>query len=134
MLALSPPPPKRAFAAFWAAELFQGALLQAGDLDLADAQDAGALLLGQALVEPEEDRYGTQFSTYAVPKIAGEIRRYLRDNGLIKVGRSLREQSIRRRRMVTRVPFPSWERTVRRSMKLSMMVKPMPLRSGPPVV
>ncbi len=38
--------------------------------------------------------YGTQFSTYAVPKIAGEIRRYLRDNGLIKVGRNLREQSI----------------------------------------
>lgn len=38
--------------------------------------------------------YGTQFSTYAVPKIAGEIRRYLRDNGLIKVGRSLREQGI----------------------------------------
>ena len=37
--------------------------------------------------------YGTQFSTYAVPKIAGEIRRYLRDNGLIKVGRGLREQS-----------------------------------------
>ena len=38
--------------------------------------------------------YGTQFSTYAVPKIAGEIRRYLRDNGLIKVGRNLREQSV----------------------------------------
>ncbi len=38
--------------------------------------------------------YGTQFSTYAVPKIAGEIRRYLRDNSLIKVGRTLREQSI----------------------------------------
>lgn len=38
--------------------------------------------------------YGTQFSTYAVPKIAGEIRRYLRDNGLIKVGRGLREQGI----------------------------------------
>lgn len=38
--------------------------------------------------------YGTQFSTYAVPKIAGEIRRYMRDNGLIKVGRALREQSI----------------------------------------
>jgi len=38
--------------------------------------------------------YGTQFSTYAVPKIAGEIRRYLRDNGAIKVGRGLREQSM----------------------------------------
>ena len=39
-----------------------------------------------------------------------------------------------RRRMVTRVPFPSWDRTARRSMKLSMIVKPMPLRSSPPVV
>ena len=38
--------------------------------------------------------YGTQFSTYAVPKIAGEIRRYLRDSGALKVGRSIREQSL----------------------------------------
>jgi len=37
--------------------------------------------------------FGTQFSTYAVPKIAGEIRRFLRDNGPVKVGRGLREQS-----------------------------------------
>ena len=37
--------------------------------------------------------YGTQFSTYAVPKIAGEIRRYLRDSGALKVGRGIREQS-----------------------------------------
>lgn len=36
--------------------------------------------------------YGTQFSTYAVPKIAGEIRRFLRDDGAIKVGRSVREK------------------------------------------
>lgn len=37
--------------------------------------------------------YGTQFSTYAVPKIAGEIRRFLRDDGAVKVGRTLREQA-----------------------------------------
>ena len=37
--------------------------------------------------------YGTQFSTYAVPKIAGEIRRFLRDDGTVKVSRSLKEQS-----------------------------------------
>ena len=37
--------------------------------------------------------YGTCFSTYAVPKIAGEIRRFLRDDGAVKVGRNLREQS-----------------------------------------
>lgn len=36
--------------------------------------------------------YGTQFSTYAVPKISGEIRRFLRDDGAIKVGRTLREK------------------------------------------
>ncbi|MBS6310076.1 MAG: sigma-70 family RNA polymerase sigma factor [Firmicutes bacterium] len=36
--------------------------------------------------------YGTQFSTYAVPKIAGEIRRFLRDDGPMKVGRTLRER------------------------------------------
>ena len=36
--------------------------------------------------------YGTQFSTYAVPKIAGEIRRFLRDDGPIKVGRTMREK------------------------------------------
>ena len=37
--------------------------------------------------------YGTQFSTYAVPKIAGEIRRFLRDDGTVKVSRSIKEQA-----------------------------------------
>ena len=37
--------------------------------------------------------YGTCFSTYAVPKIAGEIRRFLRDDGTVKVSRSIREQA-----------------------------------------
>lgn len=37
--------------------------------------------------------YGTQFSTYAVPKIAGEIRRFLRDDGTVKVSRGLKERS-----------------------------------------
>ena len=37
--------------------------------------------------------FGTQFSTYAVPKIAGEIRRFLRDDGAVKVSRSLKERA-----------------------------------------
>ena len=37
--------------------------------------------------------YDVKFSTYAVPLIAGEIRRFLRDDGAIKVSRSLREQA-----------------------------------------
>ena len=44
-------------------------------------------------VEGFDLEYGTQFSTYAVPKIAGEIRRFLRDDGAVKVSRSLKEQS-----------------------------------------
>ena len=37
--------------------------------------------------------YGTQFSTYAVPKISGEIRRFLRDDGAVKVSRTIKEQA-----------------------------------------
>lgn len=37
--------------------------------------------------------YGTQFSTYAVPKIAGEIRRFLRDDGAVKVSRGVKERA-----------------------------------------
>ena len=32
-----------------------------------------------------DEQYGTCFSTYAVPKISGEIRRFLRDDGAVKV-------------------------------------------------
>ena len=44
-------------------------------------------------VEGFDLEFGTQFSTYAVPKIAGEIRRFLRDDGAIKVSRGLKEQA-----------------------------------------
>ena len=44
-------------------------------------------------VEGFDPAYGTQFSTYAVPKISGEIRRFLRDDGAVKVSRSLKEQA-----------------------------------------
>lgn len=37
--------------------------------------------------------FGTQFSTYAVPKIAGEIRRFLRDDGAVKVSRGIKERA-----------------------------------------
>ena len=44
-------------------------------------------------VEGFDPQFGTQFSTYAVPKISGEIRRFLRDDGSIKVSRSIKEQA-----------------------------------------
>lgn len=39
--------------------------------------------------------YDVKFSTYAVPVIAGEIKRFLRDDGMIKVSRSLKETAIK---------------------------------------
>lgn len=45
-------------------------------------------------VDGFDPAYGTQFSTYAVPKIAGEIRRFLRDDGVVKVSRSIKERSV----------------------------------------
>lgn len=40
-------------------------------------------------------RYEVRFSTYAVPMIAGEIKRFLRDDGMVKVSRSLKELAVR---------------------------------------
>lgn len=49
--------------------------------------------------------FGTQFSTYAVPKIAGEIRRFLRDDGAVKVSRGIKERAVtirlERNRLIT---------------------------------
>ena len=61
----------------------------------ADAEDLyqlGCLGFLKA-VDGFDPEFGTQFSTYAVPKISGEIRRFLRDDGAIKVSRSLKERS-----------------------------------------
>ncbi len=46
-------------------------------------------------IEGFDTSFGTQFSTYAVPKISGEIRRFLRDDGAVKVSRSIKEQAQR---------------------------------------
>ena len=40
-----------------------------------------------------DEGFGTRFSTYAVPKISGEIRRFLRDDGTVKVSRGVKEQA-----------------------------------------
>lgn len=42
-------------------------------------------------VDNFDDTLNVKFSTYAVPMIAGEIKRFLRDDGLIKVSRALKE-------------------------------------------
>ena len=54
-------------------------------------------------VQGFDPQYGTQFSTYAVPKIAGEIRRFLRDDGPVKVSRGLKERGVSVRGARTRL-------------------------------
>ena len=37
-----------------------------------------------------DEKFGVKFSTYSVPMIIGEIKRYMRDNGAIKVSRNVK--------------------------------------------
>lgn len=62
--------------------------------DYDDLFQAGCLGLVKAADNFDELR-GVKFSTYAVPVILGEIRRLFRDGGAVKVGRSLKELSLR---------------------------------------
>lgn len=57
-----------------------------------DLMQIGSLGLVKAVLGYDSS-YDVRFSTYAVPMIAGEIKRFLRDDGIIKVSRSLREKS-----------------------------------------
>ena len=63
-------------------------------VDLEDLFQIGCIGLLKA-VDKFNLEYQVKFSTYAVPMIAGEIRRFLRDDGMIKVSRSLKETAHR---------------------------------------
>ena len=59
-----------------------------------DLFQIGAIGLMKAVDHFDLD-LGLRFSTYAVPMITGEIKRFLRDDGMIKVSRSLKELGVR---------------------------------------
>ena len=61
-------------------------------VEMDDLYQLGCLGFVKA-VQGFDPGFGTQFSTYAVPKIAGEIRRFLRDDGLVKVSRGMKERA-----------------------------------------
>ena len=62
-----------------------------------DLFQIGCVGLVKAVDNFDPDRQ-VKFSTYAVPMIAGEIRRFLRDDGIVKVSRTLKENSWKIRR------------------------------------
>ena len=58
--------------------------------DMDDMMQLGYIGLIKA-IDRFDASYGVMFSTYAVPMIAGEIRRFLRDDGRIKISRQLKQ-------------------------------------------
>ena len=62
-------------------------------VDYEDLYQLGSLGFLKAINNFNES-FNVKFSTYAVPMIAGEVKRYLRDNGIIKVSRSVKALSI----------------------------------------
>ena len=63
-------------------------------VDMDDLFQIGSIGLLKA-VDHFDLSFDVRFSTYAVPMIVGEIKRYLRDDGILKVGRKLKENGFR---------------------------------------
>ena len=66
--------------------------------DAEDLSQIGAIGLIKA-VDNFNVNFEVKFSTYAVPVISGEIKRFLRDDGMVKVSRTLKENGIRIKRV-----------------------------------
>ena len=63
-------------------------------VDMEDLFQIGSIGLLKA-VDKFDTSYDVKFSTYAVPMIIGEIKRFLRDDGILKVSRSVKENQYR---------------------------------------
>lgn len=61
--------------------------------DMEDLFQIGSIGLLKA-IEKFDTEFGVCFSTYAVPMIMGEIRRFLRDDGMLRVSRGIKENAI----------------------------------------
>ena len=64
--------------------------------DMEDLFQIGSIGLLKA-IDKFDLQYDVKFSTYAVPMIAGEIKRFSRDDGMIKMSRSLKETAMKAR-------------------------------------
>lgn len=62
--------------------------------EMEDLFQIGSIGLIKA-IDKFDSSYDVKFSTYAVPMITGEIKRFLRDDGMIKVSRSLKESAVK---------------------------------------
>lgn len=72
--------------------------------EVEDLTQIGAIGLIRA-AERFDTSYNVKFSTYAIPMIIGEIKRFLRDDGIIKVSRSIKEIGIKAERVREKIIF-----------------------------
>ena len=79
-----------------------------GGIETEDLFQIGAIGLMKAIEKFDVD-YGVCFSTYAVPVIMGEIRRFLRDDGMIRISMSIKENA----RQLQKIRETFWQRTGR---------------------
>lgn len=63
-------------------------------VEMEDLVQIGSIGLLKA-IDKFDTGYDVKFSTYAVPMITGEIKRFFRDDGMVKVSRSLKEEAAR---------------------------------------
>ena len=63
-------------------------------VEMEDLVQIGSIGLLKA-IDKFDTGYDVKFSTYAVPMITGDIKRFLRDDGMVKVSRSLKEEAAR---------------------------------------
>ena len=68
-------------------------------VDTEDLFQIGSIGLIKA-IDKFDLSFDVKFSTYAVPLICGEIKRFLRDDGMVKVSRSLKENNLQIRRFI----------------------------------
>ena len=71
-------------------------------IEFDDLFQLGSLGFLKAIVNFDES-FGVKFSTYAVPMIAGEVKRFIRDNGIIKVSRSTKQLNLRINKFIEEV-------------------------------
>ena len=81
---------------------FRFANMAAVGVDAEDLCQIGAIGLLKAIRNFDTER-GLMFSTYAVPLIIGEIRKFLRDDGSVKVSRSIKEKYYRIKKETARL-------------------------------
>jgi RNA polymerase sporulation-specific sigma factor len=101
--------------------------------DLEDLFQIGTIGLMKA-IDKFDLSLGLKFSTYAVPMITGEIKRFLRDDGIVKVSRTLKENNMKakiaRQRLQTKLNREPTLQEISREAQLSTEEIVMAMEAG----